>query len=62
MGRATAQDLVVAVLMARVMVVAVLVPASRATKTIKGIRVDTINNLVRGLSSSSLDIEVIQSS
>ena len=47
----------------RVTMVAVLVPVSRATKTIKVIRVDTINNLVRGLSSSSsLDIKVIRSS
>ena len=51
--------MVVAVLMARVTVVAVLVPASRVTKTIKVIRVVTINNPVKGVSSSSLDIKVI---
>ena len=57
MGRAAAQVLAVTVLMARVMVVAVLVPASRVTKTIKVIRMVTINNLVRGVSNSSnLDI------
>ena len=63
MGRAAAQVLVAAVLMARVTVVAVLVPASRVTKTIKVIRVVTINNPVRGVNSSnSLDIKVIRSS
>ena len=64
--RAAAQ--VVAVLMARVMEVAVLIPASRATKVIKVviikvIRVVTINNPARGVSSSNtLDIKVIRSS
>ena len=63
MGRAAAQVLVVAVLMARVtVVVVVLIPSSRVTKTIKVIRVVTINNLVRGLSNSSLDIKIIRSS
>ena len=63
MGRAVAQVLVEAVLMAQVTVVAALFPVSRVTKTIKVIRVDTINNPVRGLSSSnSLDIKVIRSS
>ena len=45
----------------RVTVVVVLIPVSRATKTIKVIRVVIINNLVRGLSSSSLVIKVIHS-
>ena len=48
MGLAAARVLVVAVLMARVTVVEVLVPASRVTKTIKVIRVATIYNPVRG--------------
>ena len=53
--------------MARVMEVAVLIPASRATKVIrvviiKVIRVVTINNPARGVSNSnSLDIKVNQS-
>ena len=63
MGRAAAQVLVVVVLMARVTVVAILIPASRVIKTIKVIRVVTINNPARGVSSSSsLDIKIIQSS
>ena len=46
-----------------VTVVAVLIPVSRATKTIKVIMLVIINNLVMGLSSSSsLVIKVIQSS
>ena len=60
MGRAAAQVPVAAVLMARATEVAVLIPYSRATNTIKVIRVVTINNPVRGISSSnSLDIKVI---
>ena len=72
MGQAAAQVLVAAVLMARVTEVAVLISASRVTNTIKVIRVViikvirvvTINNPARGVSSSnnSLDIKVIQSS
>ena len=62
MGRPAAHVLVVAVLMARVMMVAILVPASRVTKTIKVIRVVTINNQVRGINSSNLGIRVTQSS
>ena len=50
----------VPVLMARVTVVVVLVLASKVTNTIKVIRVVTVNNLVKGVSSSSsLDIKVI---
>ena len=66
MGQAAAQA--AAVLTARVMEVAVLVPASRATKVIrvviiKVIRVVIISNPARGVSSSStLDIKVIRSS
>ena len=66
MGQAAAQA--VAVLMARVMEMAVLFPASRATKVIrvviiKVIRMVTISNPARGVSSSSnLFIRVIQSS
>ena len=60
MGQVAAQ--VVAVLMARVTVVAVLVPTSRVTKTIKVIRVVTVNNPVKGVSNSSLDIKIIRSS
>ena len=68
MGRAAAQVLVAAGLMAWVTEVAVLIPASRVTNTIKVIRVVTIkvirvvtiNNPVKGVSSSSsLDIKVI---
>ena len=63
MGRAKAQVLVVAVLMARVTEVVVLIPASRVTKTIKVIRVVKIDNPVKRVSSSSsLDIKVIRSS
>ena len=60
-GPATTQvlDLTVRV----TVVVAVLAPISRFTKTIKVIRVVTISNLVRGVSSSSSpDIKVIRSS
>ena len=77
MGRAATQVPVAAVLMARATEVAVLILASRATNTIKVIRVViikvirvviikvirvvTINNPVKGVSSSSssLDIKVI---
>ena len=54
MGRVAAQVLVAAVLMAQVTVVAVLVPASRVTKTIKVIRVVTINNPVRGSAAAAV--------
>ena len=57
MGRAAAQA--AAVFMARVMEVAVLIPTFKALKVI---RVVTISNLAREVSSSSnLDIRVIQS-
>ena len=71
MGRAAAQVPVVAVLMAQAMEVAVLILASRATDTIKVIRVviikvirvAAINNPAKGVSNSnSLDIKVIRSS
>ena len=67
MGRAVAQVPVVAVLIARATKVAVLIPASWATNTIKVIRVViikvirvfTINNPAKGVSNSnSLDIKV----
>ena len=59
MGRAAAQVLVLTV---RVMVVAVLIPVSKA-RAIKTIRVVIINNLVRGLSSSNSRVmRVIRSS
>ena len=63
MGQAVAQA--AAVLMARVMEVAVLTPASRATKVIrvviiKVIRAVIINNPAKGVSSNnSLDTKVI---
>ena len=73
MGRAAAQA--AAVLMARVMEVAVLTPASRATKVIrvviikvigvviiKVIRAVIINNLAKGVRNNSLDNKVIRSS
>ena len=67
MGRAAAEIPVAAVLMARAMELVVLIPASNTIKVIrvviiKVIRVATINNHVKGVSSSSLDIKVIQSS
>ena len=63
MGRAAAQVLVVAVLMARVTVVAVLILISRVTQAIKAVRVVIINSPDRGLNSSnSLVIKVIRSS
>ena len=59
MGQAAAQ---VPVLMVRVMVVAVLIPVSKA-RAIKAIIVVIINNLVRGFSNnSSLVIRIIRSS
>ena len=46
--------------MDRVTEVGVLIPASRVTNTIKVIRVVTINNPVKGVSSNNnLDIKVI---
>ena len=62
MGQVAAQA--ATVLMARVMEVAVLIQASRATKIIrvdiiKITRVVSISNLARGVSSSSLDMRVI---
>ena len=59
MGRAAAQ--VAAVLMARVMEVAGLIPASRATKInregiIKVARVVTISNLARGVAAAAIRI------
>ena len=58
MGQAAAQ---VPVLMARVMVVAGLIPVFRVTKAIKAIRTVIINSLVRGISNSNLDIKVTRS-
>ena len=67
MGQAAAQ---VPALMDRVTVAAVLILAFRVTNTIKVIRVVTIkvirvvtiNNPVKGVSNSSLDIKIIRSS
>ena len=64
MGQAAAQ--VAAVLMAWVMEVVVLIPASRAIKVIrvviiKVIRVVTISNPASGVNSSNANFKVIQS-
>ena len=58
MGQAAAQ---VPVLMARVTVVAALIPVFRVTKAIKAIRAGIINSPVRGIRNSNLDIKVTQS-
>ena len=58
MGQAAAQ---VPVLMARVTVVAVLIPVFRVTKAIKAIRAVIINSLVRGINKSNLNIKLTQS-
>ena len=55
MGRAAAQ---VSVLMVRVTVVAVIIPASRVTQEIKAIRVVIINSPGKGINSSNLVIRV----
>ena len=54
MGQTVAQDPALTV---RVMVVAILIPVSKA----KAIKVVLINNLVKGISSSSLVIRVTRS-
>ena len=59
MGQAATQALF---LMARVTVVAVLIPVFRVTKAIKAIRAVIINSPVRGISNSNLGIREIQSS
>ena len=46
MGRVAAQVLVVVVLMARVMKVAVLIPASRATKVVKAVIIKVIRVVI----------------
>ena len=63
-GTGEAQPLVATVLMARVMEVAALIPASRVIKIIKAIRVVTTNNPARGsvaaaiwISKSSKEVE-----